>query len=1110
MKNKGISAFQPQLADKKARQIRWLKLFGSSRALALLELVKQQSGAFLVVMPDARAVQMLEQELAFFSSNDDPIPILNFPDWECLPYDSFSPHQDIVSQRLLTLSRLPQLRKGVVLTTISTIMHRLTPTDYVSGHSFQLTKGDKLDLVEFRDRLSHASYRAVSQVMEPGEFAVRGGIIDIYPMGSTKPYRIDLFDDEIDTLRSFDPETQRSIDTLERIELLPAREFPFTEEGVRRFRQAFRAQFEGDPTKTGIYHDISNGIVPAGAEYYLPLFFEQTTTLFDYLPDSATIIADTGIEAAAGQFQAEITERFMDRSHDRQRPILKPEQLFLEPDWTIAQLKSYPIIEFGGGSEDHAFLSEAPCTSYNSSLPQQLPVDHRHASPYHLFFDYLKSSSHRCLLVAETAGRKETLRELLLANDISPATITDWAEFIASDCSVGLVTATLDRGLILGDPLIAVITESQLYGERAAQRRRRSQEAREPDAIIKSLAELRIGDAVVHEEHGVGRYLGLEILDVGDGPTEFLTLEYADNDKLYLPVTALHFIGRYTGTNPDTAPLHRLGGEAWETAKKRAQKKAHDVAVELLDIYARRKAQPGYKFKLDTLAYDAFADSFPFEETPDQARAIEDVTNDMQQPGSMDRLVCGDVGFGKTEVALRAAFVAIDNCKQVVVLVPTTLLAQQHYQNFTDRFADLPVKVELLSRFRTKKQQQQVLDDAANGKVDIIIGTHRLIQNDVKFSNLGLVIIDEEHRFGVRQKEQLKKLRSEVDILTLTATPIPRTLNLGMTGLRDISIIATAPEQRLSINTFIHEKNNSIIREACLREIHRGGQVYLLHNEVRTMEKALQELEELMPEAQIRMAHGQMPERELERIMLDFYHQRFNILLCSTIIESGIDVPSANTIIIERADKFGLAQLHQLRGRVGRSHHRAYAYLLTPPRKTLTADARKRLDAISALNDLGAGFALASHDLEIRGAGELLGENQSGEINEIGFTMYTELLSRAVKSLKEGKEPELDSSHKVTEVNLHAPALFPDSYIPDVHTRLVLYKRIASATGITTLQVLKEETIDRFGLLPEATELLFSVTRLKLDAGRLGIRKIDAGPKGARIDFDAQPNIDPA
>ena len=1109
-KNKGISVFHPLLADNTARQSRWLKLFGSSRALALLELAKQQDSPYLVVMPDARTVQLLEQELAFFAGNEDILPIHGFPDWECLPYDSFSPHQDIVSQRLLTLSRLSQLRKGIVLTTVSTIMHRLTPVDYVSGHSFQLARGDILELVEFRRRLSYASYRPVSQVMEPGEYAVRGGLVDIFPMGSTKPYRIDLFGNEIDSLRSFDPQTQRSVDTLEKIELLPAREFPLTEEGVRCFRQAFRAQFEGDPTQTGIYHDISNGIVPAGAEYYLPLFFEQTATVFDYLPETTTIIVDTGIEAAAGQFQAEITERFLERRHDRQRPILKPEQLFLEPDWTIAQLKSYPIIEFGGSSDDHAFLSEAPAINYNSSLPCPLPVDHHHASPYHLLFDYLKNSSHRCLFVAETAGRKETLRELLHANGIDPTPINSWSDFISKDCTVGLITATLDRGLILDDPMIAVITESQLYGERAAQRRRRSQEAREPDAIIKSLAELRIADPVVHEEHGVGRYLGLEIMDVGDGPTEFLTLEYADNDRLYLPVTALHLIGRYTGTNPDTAPLHRLGGEAWETAKKRAQKKARDVAAELLGIYAMRQARPGHKFTLDVASYEAFADGFPFEETPDQARAIEEVIQDMQQPGSMDRLVCGDVGFGKTEVALRAAFVAVDNNKQVVVLVPTTLLAQQHYQNFADRFADLPVKVELLSRFRTKKQQQQVLDEAASGKVDIVVGTHRLIQTDVKFRNLGLVVIDEEHRFGVRQKERLKKLRSEVDILTLTATPIPRTLNLSMTGLRDISIIATAPEQRLSIKTFVYEKNTSIIREACLREIHRGGQVYFLHNEVRTMEKTLQELEALIPEAQIHMAHGQMPERELERVMLDFYHQRFNILLCSTIIESGIDVPSANTIIIERADKFGLAQLHQLRGRVGRSHHRAYAYLLSPPRKTVTADARKRLDAIAALDDLGAGFALASHDLEIRGAGELLGENQSGEIDEIGFTMYTELLSRAVKSLKQGKEPEFDTSHTTTEINLHAPALFPDAYIPDVHTRLVLYKRIASANGITALQALKEETIDRFGLLPEPTELLFAVTRLKLDAGKLGIRKIDAGPRGARIDFDEKPQIDPA
>lgn len=1111
-KNKGISVYEPICPDEKQPRLRWANLLGSSRAIALLELTRRRLRPVVVIMKDARTVQLLEQELEFYQNQHSPVDVHHLPDWECLPYDNFSPHQDLVSQRLRTLSKLSQLQDSIVLTTISTVMHRLIPTDYVSAHSFHLSRGDKIDLSSFRERLANASYRSVSQVMEPGEYAIRGGLIDIFPMGSNKPYRIDLFDNEIESLRSFDPVSQRSQESLSEINLLPAREFPLTDDAVKRFRQSYRAQFEGDPTQANIYRDVSNGISPAGAEYYIPLFFEKTATLFDYLPESTNVVLDYDIEAAAGNFQAEITERYIERSHDRQRPILKPEQLFLEPDWTIAQLKSYQCIEMGNtaGSEN-VLLAESPVIGYGTGFPPELPVDHHHGAPYHKLFDYLKTCTHRCLLVAETAGRKETLRELLKDNNINPALYESWTEFLESDSDIAITASTLDRGLVLDEPAVSVITEVQLYGERAAQRRRRSQESREPDAIIKSLAELHVGDPIVHEDHGIGRYLGLELLDVGDGITEFLTIEYADNDRLYLPVTSLHLVGRYTGTNPDSAPLHRLGGEVWENARKRAQKKAHDVAAELLDIYAQRQSRPGFQFRLDVAAYEAFADKFPFEETPDQARAIEEVISDMQKDGSMDRLVCGDVGFGKTEVALRAAFVAVDNSKQVVVLVPTTLLAQQHYQNFADRFADLPVRVELLSRFRTQKQLEQVLADAGSGKVDIIIGTHRLIQKDVKFSNLGLVIIDEEHRFGVRQKEQLKKLRNEVDILTLTATPIPRTLNLSMTGLRDISIIATAPEHRLSIKTFVYEKNNSILREACLREIHRGGQVYFLHNEVRTMDKALQELQQLMPEAQIQVAHGQMRERELERVMLDFYHQRFNILLCSTIIESGIDVPSANTMIIERADKFGLAQLHQLRGRVGRSHHKAYAYLLTPPRKTLTSDAKKRLDAISSLENLGAGFALASHDLEIRGAGELLGENQSGEIDEIGFTMYTELLSRAVSSLKQGKEPDFSMTRdSETEINLHAPALFPDSYIPDVHTRLVLYKRISGARDAESLQRLKEETIDRFGTLPDAAQLLFSVTGMKLDATQLGIRKIDAGPKGARIDFAAQPNIDPA
>ncbi|MFQ5927517.1 MAG: transcription-repair coupling factor [Terriglobia bacterium] len=848
----------------------------------------------------------------------------------------------------------------------------------------------------------------------------------------------------------------------------------------------------------------------------MPLFFADTATFFDYLPAKVACIIDANVPHAARAFARDTEERYLERRHDRSRPILAPHELFLTEEELMDALETRSrvhLLQFRADEKRHPPTSDptqGAVLAFDTQVPPRLPVDYKAETPYVALFDYLASFAGRALLVAETLGRRETLRALLQENGLDPVDVGNWWGFLAGNVKLGLVVADLEKGLLLSEPTLAVITEAQLYGERAAQRRRRVRATQDPEAVIRNLAELQVGDAVVHEDHGVGRYRGLQILDVGDGPTEFLALEYAGGDKLYVPVVALHLITRYTGTDPEHAPLHRLGSDTWEKAKRRARQKAHDVAAELLEIYAIRQTRKGHAFAPRDGEYMAFADGFPFEETPDQARAIDEVLTDMESEKLMDRLVCGDVGFGKTEVAMRAAFLAIQGQKQVALLVPTTLLAQQHFQNFSDRFADLPVRIELLSRFRSKAQQQGILKGLANGAVDLVIGTHRLLQGDISFKNLGLVIIDEEHRFGVRQKEGLKKLRRAVDVLTLTATPIPRTLNMALAGLRDISMITTAPEERLSIKTLVSERNRALIREACLREIRRGGQVYFLYNDVRTIERAVRQLQELVPEAEIHMAHGQMRERELERVMLDFYHQRFNILVCTTIIESGIDVPTANTVIIQRADKFGLAQLHQLRGRVGRSHHRAYAYLLVPPRGGMTAAARKRLQAIESLGDLGAGFALAAHDLEIRGAGELLGEAQSGEIDEVGFALYAELLSRAVKSLQAGEDLDQEEPiHSGTEINVHAPALFPDDYLPDVHMRLILYKRIASARTATALEELREEIIDRFGLLPDPARLLFTVTALKIQATLLGIRKIDAGPRGARIAFYKAPNIDP-
>jgi transcription-repair coupling factor (superfamily II helicase) len=1088
-------------------ELAWEGLYGSSRGLAIAQAAQAHAGPILLVTASARAAQQLEDEIRFYRG-DSELPVLPFPDWESLPYDAFSPYQDIISQRLLALHRLPGLRRGIVIVPVTTLMHRLAPRAYIEGNTFLFGAGDALDLEALRQRLQASGYHNVTQVMAPGEFAVRGGLVDLFPMGTERPFRLDLFGEEIESIREFDPETQLSLGKTPRIKLLPAREYPLTPEAIQRFRQAFRVRFEGDPQRVPLYREVSKGMAPAGIEYYLPLFFEQTATFFDYLPDSTLCILDEGIARAAQAFEQDTAMRYESLRHDLERPLLPPAAIFLSAQALLAGLDARARVRLPAMADN---VSVPDMVTYDSAPPPLLPVSHKADQPYVALFQFLQDYPGRILLVAETTGRREVLRTLLIEHGFHPTPVDDWAAFLAGDMPLALACAELEKGLLLHAPAVAVITEPQLYGERAAQRRRRARTARDPEAIIRDLGELKVGDPVVHEDHGVGRYLGLQALDVGGALGEFLTLEYAGADKLYIPVTALHLITRYTGTDPERAPLHKLGSDAWDKAKRRAHEKAHDAAAELLELYALRAARQGHAFVTHGPQYHSFAAAFPFEETPDQAKAIDDVLADMEQPKPMDRLVCGDVGFGKTEVAMRAAFLAVQDRHQVAVLVPTTLLAAQHYQNFRDRFADLAINIELLSRFRTKGEQEKALNDLAQGRVDIIIGTHRLLQDDVRFKHLGLVIIDEEHRFGVRQKERLKKLRSEVDVLTLTATPVPRTLNLALSGLRDVSLITTAPQQRLSIKTFVTQWNDALIREACLRELRRGGQVFFLHNDVKTMTRAVERLQALVPEADIRMAHGQMPERELEQVMLDFYHQRFNILVCSTIIETGIDIPTANTIVIERADKFGLAQLHQLRGRVGRSHHRAYAYLLVPPHGLITADAQKRLDAIGSLEDLGVGFTLASHDLEIRGAGELLGEAQSGQIDEVGFAMYSDLLNRAVESLRLGKPVDFEAPDRgLAELDLHVPALLPDDYIPDPHMRLILYKRIAGATDNQALDDLEAEIIDRFGFLPEASKTLFKVTRLKLLALPLGVRKIEAGPKGARIEFRDQPNIDPA
>lgn len=1090
-----------ELPEKPGDRRRWSNLPGAAETHAIATAIKSCDRMVLVVSADTQGAERLQNELAFFL--DDDRPILRMPDWETLIYDSFSPHQDIISDRLNTLNELAVLQSGVVVVPASTLVQRLAPPDFILGSSLQLKTGQRFDITQMRRRLAGAAYNAVETVYEHGEYAVRGAIMDIFPMGSDLPYRIDLFDDEIDTLRTFDPETQRSINQVEEISLLPAREFPLTTDAINHFKDQWFLRFAAESRECPVYRDVSQGLSPAGIEYYLPLFFEQLGTLFDYLPEDTLVFCDD-INTGLDTNWQDVNARYENLRHDILRPILPPADLLLAPDELFSRLKNYPRVDFhledGAHSKTRRFEYQA--------LPD-LTVNDRAVEPLAALSSWVAESEHRLLVITESNGRREVVDELLTKNSLKTHVVDNWQEYLAADSRLCITVAPLERGMLLED--VAVITEQQLFGERVLQKRRRDREKESfAELAIKSLTELTLGAPVVHIDHGVGRYQGLQTLSVDGQETEFLTLTYQEEAKLYVPVSSLHMISRYTGAEEGLAPLHRLGGDTWTKAKRKAAEQVRDVAAELLNIYARRAAREGFAYPAPDQAYAQFARAFPFEETADQQSAIESVIADMLQDKPMDRLICGDVGFGKTEVAMRAAFLAVQSGRQVAILVPTTLLAQQHTETFKDRFADWPVNIESISRFKTKKEQQGVVERMRAGTMDIVIGTHALLQEGLDFKNLGLLIIDEEHRFGVRQKEKLKSLRAEVDILTLTATPIPRTLNMAMSGMRDLSIIATPPARRLSIKTFVRQRNDGLVKEAIQRELMRGGQVYYLHNEVKTIENTADKIAELVPQATIAIGHGQMRERELEQVMSDFYHKRANVLVCTTIIETGIDVPNANTIIMDRADKFGLAQIHQLRGRVGRSHHQAYAYLLTPHPKAMTSDATKRLDAISDAEDLGAGFILATHDLEIRGAGELLGDEQTGNLQTIGYSLYMEMLDRAVKAIQDGKTPNLDRPLKEgVEVNLHLPALIPDDYLPDVHTRLVLYKRISNAENEEQLRELQVEMIDRFGLLPDPVKHLFRITLVKLQAENLGIKKLDAGAEGGKIEFDQETVVDP-
>ena len=1087
---------QLNLQQFKAGEKRWIgSLLGSSAALLFKEIATQSSSLYVIVASNNQHLAQLESELEFYG-----IKPTIFPDWEILPYDRLSPHQDIVSERLAILSHMPQ--KGILLISASTLAQRVAPYSWVVGEHFDIKVGQKLDLEAQKKQLVQAGYRLVDTVYDHGEFAVRGSIMDIYASGQDQPIRIDLFDDEIESLKFFDPETQRTTESLKNFTVLPAKEFPL-KEGRSTFRDRYAESFPtANPKKNPIYQDVLEGIATPGLEFYLPLFFdkklmETQSILTTYLPKNCVVITNNEVEDELINFWKEVVRRYEDRRHNIDQPILPPEELFLMPHHVLQALNQFPRIL----ASAEAFEAKAGVLNLAAEQPPKLAVDPKKQQPFEVVKHYVDQAKHPILLVAESAGRRETLKDALRAVLGEIQTVESFAQFQKDQLQVAITSAPLDRGLLLTNQL-SVISENQLYEHRVVQRRRKRQQEVSEEFLIRSLTELSIGAPVVHIDHGVGRYAGLTTLEIDQQDHEFLQLDYADGAKVYVPVTNLHLISRYSGGDPNLAPLHKLGTDTWSKAKRKALEQIHDVAAELLHIQARRQSKPGFAFEMDHSAYMQFASGFAYEETLDQANAIEATLHDMQLAKPMDRLVCGDVGFGKTEVAMRAAFVAVQNGKQVAVLVPTTLLAQQHYESFKDRFADTAVRIEVLSRFGSNKTHLKIIEDLAEGRVDIVVGTHKILQENVQFKNLGLMIVDEEHRFGVRDKERIKALRADVDMLTLTATPIPRTLNMAFSGMRDLSIIATPPARRLAVKTFVQEHTDDSIKEAILRELLRGGQVYLLHNEVETIERAAESIRHLVPEARVAVAHGQMRERELEQVMQQFYHKDYNVLVCSTIIETGIDVPNANTIIIERADKLGLAQLHQLRGRVGRSHHQAYAYLLVPSIKHLKGDAEKRLDAIQRASTLGAGFMLATEDLEIRGAGELLGEQQSGSMQAIGYSLYMEMLEKATKAIQKGKTPNFDAPLSLTaEINLHMPALIPDDYLGDVHQRLLFYKRISNTDTQEKLDNIRMELIDRFGIPPQPVKQLFSVHQIRLRAEQLGITKVDINSNGGYIEF---------
>ncbi len=1089
-----------------SQAVRWGELYGSSSAYFLAEAAATAGAPLVVIAGSSREADQFLSEFRFFLSGRQPV--LSFPDRETLPYDPFSPHPDIVSERLRTLAALPDLRQAIVVTTPAALLDRLPPRNFIEAHAFSLCAGERIDLPRLRKRLTDAGYAQVTQVLSPGEFAVRGSVVDLFPSGAPQPFRLDLFDDLIETVRSFDPADQRSAARLAAVPLLPAREIPSSAEAIAEFRGRWRERFEGDPQQSAVYRGVTAGQMPAGIESWLPLFFGATAAFTDYLPKDSVIVDLAALDHALPSYWTEIESRYQQRAHDRERPLLSPAETFIPATTIQAALAAWPRVAITPVKVE-PIASGLPFVNFSSEPPPELRGDPRAESPLGKLAQFVADSGARILIAADSPGRREILLEMLRRQGLPAVVAPDWAAFVEGGAPLALAVAPDVRGLWLPGRATALVAEAQLFGERARQERRRRRSERDPEAILRELAALSPGAPVVHEDYGVGRYRGLKVMQVAGNPAEFLVIEYAGGDLLYVPVHALDRVTRYTGGSPDAAPLHRLGTEQWARARRRAAERVRDVAAELLDLYSRRAAREGRALSFDEDAYRAFEATFPFEETIDQHDAIEAVLADMRSGRPMDRVVCGDVGFGKTEVALRASFAAVAGGQQVAVLVPTTLLAQQHAQTFADRFADWPVRVENLSRFRTPAEQQAVVAGLKAGKVDIVIGTHRLLQRDVTFHNLGLVVVDEEHRFGVGHKERLKQMRADVDMLTLTATPIPRTLNMALGGLRDLSLMTTPPAERMAIETFVTEWSDGLVREACTREIRRGGQVYFVHNMIEDIENFATRLRRLVPEATIRVGHGQMRERDLEQLMLDFYHRRFQILVCTTIIESGIDVPTANTILIDRADRFGLAQLHQLRGRVGRSHHRAWAYLLAPPVATLPDDARKRLEAIESLEDLGAGFTLATQDLEIRGAGELLGEDQSGQIQEIGIGLYLELLQRAVIALREGREPDLDQPISAgCEVDLQLPALLPEDYMPDVHLRLQLYKRLAGALDRERMDDLEAEIIDRFGPLPPQAKTLLIVHRLRQRAQTLGIRRLELGATAGLVEFRPDHHVE--